>query len=123
MAKSNPVLNELKKASKDIVVVSESDAELEPFLWDDQSEMDDNRVLELCGQEYEEGTPVEETTVKKFFSYSGDQKELNKLAKVLQANLSDLRVYKVGEVEKDVYIVGKTKDGKWAGLKTRVVET
>jgi hypothetical protein len=33
-------------------------------------------------------------------------------------------VYKVGEdAEKAIYIVGKTKDGQWAGLKTAVVET
>jgi hypothetical protein len=31
---------------------------------------------------------------------------------------------KVGdEAEKQVYLVGKTADGKWAGLKTTVVET
>jgi hypothetical protein len=27
------------------------------------------------------------------------------------------------EAEKEVYIVGKTKSGQWAGLKTTVVET
>jgi hypothetical protein len=33
-------------------------------------------------------------------------------------------VYKVGdEPEREVYIVGKTKDGQWAGLQTAVVET
>jgi hypothetical protein len=33
-------------------------------------------------------------------------------------------VYKVGdEPEKQVYIVGRTSDGRWAGLKTTVVET
>jgi hypothetical protein len=35
-----------------------------------------------------------------------------------------VKVYKVGDdSEKEVYIVGKTLDGKWAGLKTNVVET
>jgi hypothetical protein len=38
--------------------------------------------------------------------------------------LSGVRVYKIGdEPETDVYIVGTTKDGQWAGLKTTVVET
>src|SRR5262249_58779199 len=41
-----------------------------------------------------------------------------------QEQLSGVKVYKVGEeAEKDVYLVGKTKDGQWAGLKTTVVET
>jgi hypothetical protein len=33
-------------------------------------------------------------------------------------------VYKVGdEAEREIYIVGTTKDGRWAGLKTSVVAT
>src|SRR5262249_52897741 len=53
-----------------------------------------------------------------------DKAKFDKLAKVLQEQPSGIKVYKVGdEAEKDVYIVGKTKDGQWAGLKTTVVET
>ena len=34
------------------------------------------------------------------------------------------KVYKTGdEAERQAYIVGKTADGRWAGLKTTVVET
>jgi hypothetical protein len=41
-----------------------------------------------------------------------------------QGQPSDIKVYRVGdEAEKEVYILGKTKDGRWAGLKTTVVET
>jgi len=53
-----------------------------------------------------------------------DKEKFQKLAKVLQEQLTGVKVYKVGdEAEKAAYIVGKTKDGKWAGLKTTVVET
>jgi hypothetical protein len=35
-----------------------------------------------------------------------------------------VKVYKVGdEAEKEAYIVGRSTDGRWAGLKTTVVET
>jgi hypothetical protein len=38
--------------------------------------------------------------------------------------LSDVAVYKIGdEPEKELFVVGKTKDGKWAGVKTTAVET
>ena len=44
--------------------------------------------------------------------------------KVLQEQLSGIKVYKVGdEAEREAYLVGKTKTGRWAGLKTTVVET
>jgi len=43
---------------------------------------------------------------------------------VLKEQLSGVQVYKVGdEAEKQVYIVGRTKEGRWAGVKTTVVET
>ena len=46
------------------------------------------------------------------------------LKKVLQEQLSGVKVYKVGdEAERQVYVVGKAPDGRWAGLKTMVVET
>jgi hypothetical protein len=121
--KKNPVLDTLEKAAKGITIISESDAELEPFVWDDTGAIDKDRVLELSGKEYEDGVSVAETTVEKFFGYSGDKKKLGKLAKVLNETLCELRVYKVGDIEKDVYIVGKTEDGQWAGYKTQVVET
>ena len=41
-----------------------------------------------------------------------------------EEQLSGVKVYKVGdEAERQVYIVGKAPDGRWAGLKTTVVET
>ena len=40
----------------------------------------------------------------------------------LQENITDIQVFRVGRVEIEVYIIGKTKD-TWAGLKTRLVES
>jgi hypothetical protein len=37
--------------------------------------------------------------------------------------LSDVKVFEVGNVEKDVSIVGRVEGDGWAGLKTKVVET
>ena len=46
------------------------------------------------------------------------------LLNVLKEQLSGVKVYVLGdEPEKPVYIVGKTKAGQWAGLKTSTVET
>jgi hypothetical protein len=32
-------------------------------------------------------------------------------------------VFRVGQTQIDILIIGKTKDGQWAGIKTRAVET
>ena len=45
---------------------------------------------------------------------SEDRPKFDKLVKSLREQLSDLKVYKVGDkAENDVYIVGKTKEGQW----------
>jgi hypothetical protein len=55
---------------------------------------------------------------------SEDKAKFQKLAQVIKEQLSGNKVYKLGdEAEKEVYIVGTTKDGRWAELKTSVVET
>ena len=53
-----------------------------------------------------------------------DRPQFDKLAAAIKQQLSGVKVYKVGDdPEKQVFIVGKTSDGKWAGLKTTAVET
>jgi hypothetical protein len=55
---------------------------------------------------------------------SEDRPRFDKLAGAIKQQLSAVKVYKVGnEPEKAVYVVGRTQDGKLAGLKTSVVET
>jgi hypothetical protein len=125
MAKAkNPTLEALKKASMGILFTSETDAPLEPFLWEASGKLTHEKLLELVGAE--EGTGVEETTLAKLLQTvpPEDEEKFDQLAKALREQLSGIKVYKVGdEAERDVYVVGKTKDGQWAGLKTTVVET
>ena len=45
------------------------------------------------------------------------------LLTVLKEHLTDVKVFKVGEVEIDIYIVGQTATGDWAGVMTTAVET
>ena len=45
------------------------------------------------------------------------------LVSLLEENLCDLVVYRVGQVDIDVYILGMHPSGEWLGLKTRVIET
>jgi hypothetical protein len=102
----------------------ETEADFEPFVWKDGGELTHQRLLTLSGAE--PGTPVEEMTLDDFFRAvpSEVKARFQKLTRALQDQLSVVKVYKLGEeAEKEVYIVGKTKDGRWAGLKTSVVET
>jgi histidine triad (HIT) family protein len=120
----SPALDALKKASKGLLFESETEAPLEPFAWKDGGELTSENLLRLAGAD--PATPVEATTLDRFFRAvpKEDKAKFDKLAKVLQEQLSGVKVYKLGaDPEKQVYIVGKTADGQWAGVKTTVVET
>ena len=85
---------------------------------------DQQTPAQLAGAEG--GAEVEQQSLADFFLAvpSEDKEKFDKLAEVLKEQLSGVQVYKVGdEAEKQVYIVGRTKDGRWAGVKTTVVET
>jgi hypothetical protein len=121
--KSESLAAILKKASKGLLFPSESDAPLEPFVWDQPDAPTPEALVEDAGME--EGTPTETMTLPAFFRAipKSEKPKFDALAKVLKEHLSGIQVHKIGEVNLKVYILGKTKDGKWAGLTTEVVET
>jgi hypothetical protein len=118
------VLDALSRASQGLRYVSETDAGFEPFAWEHGGALTEGRLLELAGEE--PGTAVEATSPDDFFGAvpAEDRAAFQELAEALRAQLSGVKVYKVGdEAERRVYLVGQARDGRWAGLKTTVVET
>lgn len=59
--------------------------------------------------------------------YGDDEKKRTdafiRLQQVIEEHLSIRQVFRVGESEIDVYLLGRTTNNKRAGLKTKVVET
>jgi histidine triad (HIT) family protein len=120
----NATVEALKNAAKGLRMSSETDAPFEAFAWDDSDELTPDRLLQLAGEP--KGTSVEEISLDDLFATvpSEDKPKFQRLRQAIQEQLSGVKVYKVGdEAERQVYIVGKAKDGRWAGLKTTVVET
>jgi len=50
-------------------------------------------------------------------------KQVQNLVSVLKQNLSQLQVYRAGNINIDAYIVGMTPSGDWTGCSTKLVET
>jgi hypothetical protein len=120
----NPVLESLTKASEGLLFPSETEAELVPFLWEAAAAPTSERLRAQAGATAD--TAVEKTTLPDLLRTvpNEDRPKFRALEVTLEAHLSAIQVYKVGdEPEKTVWIVGETVDGHWAGLKTRVVET
>ena len=111
------ILAQLKKAAAGLLLMSESDYPFEIIHWDGSTEINPRFLRRLTNES--DDSRVEETSVELFLA-SGQFENLELL---LRANLSDLKVYKVGKINIPVYIVGKSPEGNWLGLSTRVVQT
>ncbi|RCJ39123.1 nuclease [Nostoc minutum NIES-26] len=134
MTKTNSsILEQLKLASNDLLFLSESEYPLSVFLW----EITPPATLEKVSQQTNHpiDTPVKIVGVDDFFKvattpedWHGEQekasvKRFQVLVQSLKENLSQLQVYRLGEMEIDVYVVGETPTGNLAGISTQIVET
>lgn len=131
---SDPILDTLQTATDGLLYTSETDAPFAPVLWPDApSPLTDSYVLALSG--HPPDSRVEQVPPDAFFAdLITDQDWFGPLEKqtaaryralrdLLDRHLSELRIYRVGRTNIDIYLVGKTPCGSWLGLKTSAVET
>ena len=118
MRTDEEILAELRTATAGLLVMSESDYPFETVRWDGNVSLTPDYLCSISGKP--EGSPIEESEVENFLSVSG---QFQHLASLLKDRLSDLRVYKIGTINIPVYIVGRSAEGNWLGLSTRVVQT
>ena len=110
----------MKKAIAGLTYPSESDAPFDVFCWKRTAE---DPVKEVASRV--KGAPVQRQTADEFFSEllaGGDGPKFQSLRRTLESLLSELRVFRAGEVEVQVYVIGKTPAGR-AGMHTVSVET
>ena len=112
----------LADAVNGLLYPSESDSPFEVFRWPGTGDDPIKIAFALRGK----NGPVTEQTLTEFFAEleAGDDADrFKKLHALLATTLSGLRVFRIGEVEVDVYLIGKAKAGDWCGLNTKSVET
>ena len=123
----------LKEASAGLLYPSETDAPLHVFVWQDAAPFSPQRLLASAG--YDRATPLRITDLDRFFQpvttpqpwHDEEEQEsvrrFTALRDLFKATLRDIKVYKIGSVAIDVYVIGRAADGTYCGLTTRVVET
>ena len=114
----------LARASAGLTYPSESDAPFEPFRWPAASARE--TVRDAVARHGKRGVRVDEVSVDDFFAEldgSDDAERYKALRQALESHLSGLKVIRTGERKVDVYLIGRTKNGDWAGLHTTSVET
>jgi Nuclease A inhibitor-like protein len=122
------IIDRLKQTTIDLLWVSESDYPFQIVVWSDKAI--DSRLFPTCPNE-----DIQVISLDDFFAPAlrvEDWYEEEELATVdryklllqtIDSSLSEIRVFRLGEIEVDVYIVGKTPDGDVIGLQTTIVET
>lgn len=144
MADENATLGALRSVAEGLLFTSESDAPLEVFHWPGGSAGEGDAAasgpmtaaaVRKRVKAAEDAPLTESADVDAFFRpmteeqdwHGPDEKEtvarFRALVQALKDSLTDLRVFRVGEIDIDAYVVGRAKDGDYAGVKTHLVET
>jgi Nuclease A inhibitor-like protein len=126
------IIDRLKQATTDLLWSSESDYPFEIVTWELGVELN---PTDLFSNIYDTDLAIESITLTDLFEpvlKIEDWYEQAELAQVdrytnlldsIDTNLAEVQVFRVGEVEIDIYIIGKTPTGDIVGLKTLSVET
>jgi hypothetical protein len=128
------IVEHLANLSWGLLFTSESDYPLVVVSWpDEKGRLFPERILRVTGHPGD--TPIEEVTLAAFFRPAIEEREgqteeerasaaqFRALVEGIEADLSDVHVYRVGTIAIDVYIVGHAPDGTPVALSTKVIET
>jgi len=126
-------ITQLELSCKDLQWYSEAEYPLRVLYWRDLDNFTPSYLLER--HNYPEDTKIAIKELNTFFSSvtkqepwhnQAEQLEVQRyrqLKDLLDEHLTELKVYLLGEVEIDVYILGKTLSQAIAGIETKIVRT
>lgn len=109
------ILETLQRETAGRLFMSESDYPFELIEWGIEPTADFLRKLTDEPNESE----VEELQVEQFLAAG----QYDRLLHLFKTDLTHSKAYKVGLINMPVYVVGRSKSGKWLGIATRVVWT
>ncbi|MGC2236289.1 MAG: nuclease A inhibitor family protein [Pyrinomonadaceae bacterium] len=132
-SENNNFAEQVKKLSEGLYYISETDAEVKPFIGGKAAAVSKEEILRLTGSEPD--APVEERNFAEIFArltriqdwFGDEEKEIAakfvRLKDFLEQNLEDLKVFKIGSIQIKVYFVGLDAEGSLTGIQTEAVET
>lgn len=127
--------DEIISLSSDLMYPSESDEKIEYY----EMEVSTDERLSLANFRMYNGIrpeiEIEEMDFELFFKplikmedwFGEDEKKWAedslKLKQLMSDRLKDIQILKVGKIEIEVYLFGKSEECKWEGIKTKLIET
>lgn len=130
---SRDLAGQINKAVEGLYYISETDAEIKPFVGTIAEKVDKEEIIKQTDAPID--AAVEEKDFAAFFArlteiqdwYGDEEKEtvqkFVRLKEVLENNIRDLKVFRIGKIELDVYVVGLDAENTFLGIKTKAVET
>jgi len=130
---TNPFVEKVKELSAGLYYISETDAEILPFAGTRADAVTKEEILRQTQSAPD--APVEERDFAEIFArltalqdWFGDEEKATAekflaLQRFLEENLKDLKVFKIGSIQIDIYFVGLDADGNLMGIQTKAVET
>ncbi len=120
----------LEQAASGLLMMSESDYPFEYFATDD-TQVNDTVLLKLAGKP--QGTLIEKTTLEHLFRNMADPNSpsvkpetstrFREFIESLKNELTEISVYRVGEIQVQVFIIGINLQGTVSGMRTLLIET
>lgn len=133
MKSDEQIMDEIGRAARGLFRMSEADYAVEPFRLAGAEGPTDSTLRRVAGASADAAvtaaSAAEFFRPEAFVEEAGDAvglasaERISGLARALLDNLSDVTVYRVGEINIPVYVLGRSAGGSWLGVSTRVVET
>jgi hypothetical protein len=133
MKTDEQLIKELEQLIAGLLFMSEADYPFQTLFWKKDIEVTDEYLRGQAGASLEAAVKAE--SVDKFFRAAVSEPDWKGTAELalakryqalviwLKENLSNPKVYRVGEIDIKVYIPGRSNSGNWLGISTRVIET
>jgi hypothetical protein len=113
--------------------LSETDAEVKPFLGEKAETVSPEKLLKQTGKPLESSVEIREVT--EFFRrlteihdrFSDEEKKnaqkFKDLQEILTNELKDAKIIKIGKIQIDIFMVGLDSENRLIGFQTKAVET
>lgn len=132
-SKKNDLPTHIKKITDGLYYMSETDAEILPFTGKKVRAVTSQEILNQSGSDL--NAAIEEKDFTQFFArlvetqeWFGDEEKataakFKQLKDLLEKNLKDLKCFRIGQIQIDIYVVGIDAENNLMGIKTKAVET
>lgn len=127
------LFEKISKAAEGLNYISETDAELLPFVGNISESVSKEEILNQTKNS--DNSKIEEMDFAEFFErlikirdwfgeeQSNNARKFAELKDLLEKNLRDIKVFRIGSIQIDIYAVGLSSKNILMGIKTKAVET